>query len=263
MTITRVNPAGWSLGDKLTSAQQNQLDIDHANALDKTSAGDTLSGVVRIQSGGQLLGEVGGAFFATAAGAIETGVPRALVSGAVGAISLEGGPTDFPACNPPRSRSVAIVPQVPALASGWTLGGALTNSSLIGSATSTIQHIYMPGLHNGATLTSITMSMIVASHTGVPAIMPLVQVEITNLLTGAQSLVSGGAVPTPATGAAWTAGGALQTFTIGGLGFVVDTTQNVYTLILVDENGSNSVAGNQYLGFVLNYTGIADLRFAA
>ena len=35
MSFTRVKPLGWAINEKLTSAQQNQLDIDHANAVDK------------------------------------------------------------------------------------------------------------------------------------------------------------------------------------------------------------------------------------
>lgn len=45
MSFTRINVAGWAVGAKLTSAQMNALDIDHANAADKTTAGDTISGL--------------------------------------------------------------------------------------------------------------------------------------------------------------------------------------------------------------------------
>ena len=49
--FSRVNPGGFGLGAKFTSTQANQLDIDHANALDKTVAGDTLSGFINITPG--------------------------------------------------------------------------------------------------------------------------------------------------------------------------------------------------------------------
>ena len=48
MSFSRVNPGGWGVGAKFTSSQANQLDIDHANALDKSGAGDTLSGFINI-----------------------------------------------------------------------------------------------------------------------------------------------------------------------------------------------------------------------
>ena len=52
MSFSRVGPVGgWSLGAKLTSAQANQLDYDHSIALDKSVAGDTLSGVVTMANG--------------------------------------------------------------------------------------------------------------------------------------------------------------------------------------------------------------------
>lgn len=39
MSFTRAKPAGWATGEVLTSAQQNQLDADHANAVDGRSPG--------------------------------------------------------------------------------------------------------------------------------------------------------------------------------------------------------------------------------
>ena len=39
MTFTRVNPLGWALFELLTSAQMNQLDIDHAAAIDGAGGG--------------------------------------------------------------------------------------------------------------------------------------------------------------------------------------------------------------------------------
>ncbi len=39
MTFARVNTLGWALFEELTSAQMNQLDIDHANAVDGLNGG--------------------------------------------------------------------------------------------------------------------------------------------------------------------------------------------------------------------------------
>lgn len=39
MAFVRVNPAGWALNDPLTSAQQNQLDINVSKAVDGTLGG--------------------------------------------------------------------------------------------------------------------------------------------------------------------------------------------------------------------------------
>jgi hypothetical protein len=50
MSFSRVNALGWGLYEELSSAQMNALDIDHANALDKT--GDALSAGALIEWSG-------------------------------------------------------------------------------------------------------------------------------------------------------------------------------------------------------------------
>jgi hypothetical protein len=55
LSFSRANSGGWAVGDKLTSAQANILDTDHANALDKTVAGDTLSGLITQSGVGRFL----------------------------------------------------------------------------------------------------------------------------------------------------------------------------------------------------------------
>jgi len=37
MTYSRVKPAGWAFGEKLSSAEMNTLDTDHADAIDATT----------------------------------------------------------------------------------------------------------------------------------------------------------------------------------------------------------------------------------
>lgn len=58
MSFTRAKPAGWSSGDTFTAAQANAIDVDHANALDKTSAGDTISGILTLSTAGRILPSV-------------------------------------------------------------------------------------------------------------------------------------------------------------------------------------------------------------
>jgi hypothetical protein len=53
MTFARIQPVGWSLNQRLESSEMNQLDIDHANSLDKT--GDIVeSAAINFESGGVL-----------------------------------------------------------------------------------------------------------------------------------------------------------------------------------------------------------------
>lgn len=55
MTISKVNPPTWGVGAKLTSAQANSFDDKIITALDKTSAGDTLSGKVQCSGVGRII----------------------------------------------------------------------------------------------------------------------------------------------------------------------------------------------------------------
>ena len=117
MSFVRVNPTGWSgaagtAGDEFTSTQANTLDADHANALDKTTAGDTLSGVVTMAStavlgagfAGNVVASAAGAVAATVGYAVECQAAQAVVatvaggiaSAAVGGFALSGAAGDWP-----------------------------------------------------------------------------------------------------------------------------------------------------------------------
>lgn len=54
--ISRVNGSGWSILDRLTSAQMNAVDLNVTNALDKRSGQtDTLQSVVTCSNGGRVI----------------------------------------------------------------------------------------------------------------------------------------------------------------------------------------------------------------
>lgn len=56
MTISRVYPSAWGVGEKLTSAQQNALDINVTNALDKRAAQtDTLGSIITLSGVGRFI----------------------------------------------------------------------------------------------------------------------------------------------------------------------------------------------------------------
>ena len=55
MSFTRVKPAGWGIQDTLTSSEANALDIDHANAVDKSASGDTVSGILQMSGKGRIV----------------------------------------------------------------------------------------------------------------------------------------------------------------------------------------------------------------
>ncbi len=59
MTFQRINPGSWIFQDELTSPQMNALDIDHANAVDKTgetaAMGGGVSGQIELLSTGSIV----------------------------------------------------------------------------------------------------------------------------------------------------------------------------------------------------------------
>jgi hypothetical protein len=57
MSFSRVKPDGWAVNEKLTSAQQNQLDIDHTKAVDKT--GDAVTGEIGFLGGSSIVMSTG------------------------------------------------------------------------------------------------------------------------------------------------------------------------------------------------------------
>lgn len=113
MSFSRANGAGWSTGDTVTHGQINQLDVDHANALDKT--GDTIpnttlltlngqlnvgnTGQITFSAGGQIIAGTGSiqanannAVQANSAGAVKASAANAVESSVAGGIS-DGGVT--------------------------------------------------------------------------------------------------------------------------------------------------------------------------
>ena len=86
MSFTRVNPPGWGTGADFTSAQGNQLDINVSNALDKTIAGDTLSGVIVVNSTGQIDAAFANNIVANATGACKSNVSGGIQSTVAGGI---------------------------------------------------------------------------------------------------------------------------------------------------------------------------------
>jgi hypothetical protein len=300
MSFSRVGPpGGWSVGAVFTSAEANALDVDHANALDKTAAGDTLLGPVTVTTGtiilagtptltctvngalqsphvggiqatvaGGIEATVAGGIQSTVAGGIQGGVVAGIQSGVAGGIQLSGGANDWETFSATRSRSVVQPMLVFQYTTGWGSGGSAgVLSALSGPATT--QVIAIPiWPHNGATIASITMFLGVVNHTAVPAVLPSMAVKRNTIVNNGTynpvdlSTTANQAFPTPASGAAWTDSNAQQSWTYtANQNNVVDRTQYNYWIQLTDENGSNSVAGNQYWGFIINYTGIADMRF--
>lgn len=295
MSFSRVNPGGWATGAILTSTQQNQLDIDHANSVDKTVAGDTISGllgltstaaiVAGISSGAQGMsgavtgGSVGlGYAPGTTTPLISTGVAYGIMSAVPAGIALGGGATDFPtfvgissgAAPAPIARSRVVVATAAALGTlptGWTVLTFTGIKNTSGSQGDSLP-ILMP-LHNGATLSQVSVFFAVGvSHH--PVTMPGMSVNRVPLVNGVGSTptsiaLSSTAVqnfPDPGSGSAYYASGNLQQMNYAcNQNNVIDTTQYGYYVRLIDEAGSGFANGNVYYGVACTYGSIADMRF--
>lgn len=144
-----------------------------------------------------------------------------------------------------------------------------------GGATSTalgqIFTIPITQLHDGSTVTTVTFNFKVGTtHPSVPAILPrmrVVRMSANGDLAPMKSVGSGAdingyvTVTTPVSGAAWYNGGAAKTFVYTcDQNNVIDKSQYVYFLVIVDEDGSGAIVGNTWLPTLFLCTNITDLR---
>lgn len=236
MAHSRVKPAGWGVNEKLTSAQQNALDINVRDSLDKTSAGDTISGAVLLDATGSVTANAAGAKLKTATGG-----------------RLELGDDDFPQLKIGHTgrtliRGYRLCGHAPIYSAAWTIGFTATlRPHLLGNATTDLAVLIIDDmLQNGATLSSVDMTFAIsnAHGGGLPALQPQIVVErykndSTQTGLGTATLAAG-------TTGAYFAGGAEQTLSVTGLTEVIDKTQYTYGVIITDESGANSVAGNKF-----------------
>ncbi len=242
------------------------MDSNQSNALDKTVAGDTISGAVALASTGSLLVNASGAVInSSVAAGIVSSVSGGFQTTAVGGFKLAGGSTDWPTFSTARTRTQVWPLLFPVLGSGWTVSSS--NGFLIGPATTQSQLLWLPNLHNGATLSSVAIFFsVTGAHAGVPT-MPTLAVYRFPLVgtIGAQALSSSAIQafsPTPGSGAAWVASNNIQTLIYNSnQNNVIDTTAYLYTATLTDESTPNQVAGNFYLGIDYGYTAISNMAF--
>lgn len=94
MTISRVNPSGWAVNEELSSAQLNQLDVDHAKAVDKT--GDSFTGELTTSGASAKITFATGSFLTVQAGATFTCSGIANFTGST--ITVNAGSTFTVAC---------------------------------------------------------------------------------------------------------------------------------------------------------------------
>ena len=274
MTLPRTKAGGWGVLEKFTSAQANSLDINITNALDKSTAGDELLGVVTMSSAAAILVNSPGAAIISSVqqGLTTNGIPSGITSGGIGGIALTGGSPDYPtfmnsAGSAPAPRSFTRVVPLAALnvvGGGFTTG--LTTPAAIGNAIASGQYFVLPSLWTGATLASVSVNFsVLNAHSAVPAALPsmgVIRRTVTAGLAVVQNLSTSAfqTIPAPGSGAAYTASGDDQLLTyVTNQNNVIDNS-HMYYVNLFDENGANSIAGNLYFSFILQYTAVADMR---
>lgn len=197
MAFTRVNPGSWAVGDQLTSAQMNQLDVDHSKSLLGGNAvgaqTDFWYSQVTVATGGQFIAAVANAILATFAGAITTtaiggitssigggiqpGVAGGITSNTAGGIAsntaggfqtlvaggfkLGGGAGDWPTFTATRGKTYSFGPKPvdPSAIGGGSPKWDFSSFAgiLVGHATTTFIQLWLDLPHNGATLSAVTL----------------------------------------------------------------------------------------------------------
>lgn len=135
----------------------------------------------------------------------------------------------------------------------WVLNPQINYITVLGQATSGSAFVCLdPYLNNEDTLTSVDVVMRTAFHpVSIPATQPVFSVYRFDHLYNASLM--GTYQMTASSAVKYHAGGALQTFHIDtSVGSVIDKSTYTYHIGLIDEYGANSVAGNEYVSFILS-----------
>jgi hypothetical protein len=319
MSFSLINT--WSVGDKFTSAQANAIAVDLSKALDKSLAGDEMSGVITMANTAAIIASNDGNITADAAdgisanatnsitsnvsagisttvpggiapssggtitdggiaGGITATIAGGIVSGVDGGIALTGNTADWVTYG--TARSATITEPCGAMfiqgASNWSTGFGGTNVLVSAANSGNVANLYLHrmvnGQYNGATLTSVTLYMVAASHTGVPVTPPSIDIQrlgypggsgptaVSLFSTGPRPFwpsTSLGGIATPGSGTAWTNGGNLWAITFTpNQNNVINMAQYAYQILLLDEQGTGAVSGNFYYAMSFTFTGIGN-----
>ena len=258
MSFTRVGPnGGWPVNGTLTSAQLNALDIDHANAVDRSIAGDTVAGLITLDGP-----EASLILPATTI----TGAGSTLRTANGGRIVL--GANDWVQYSTPRTfqRCLPFLVQPGAAFIAWDVDNNQSAANVSVGMTGNVD--ISDFVVDGSVLTAIEITFFVSSgHSGFtppPAVMPkftLFQqagIDITDL----QASIATGTIPTPASGSAWYNGGAIQSYTLIVPSLTIDNAGASYYLQVTDENGTlgtDVATGNIYQSLQITFS-CADMR---
>lgn len=251
MSFTKVKPAGWTTGERLTSTQMNDLDTDHANAVDGVGAGTypfttniglKFTGTSNTVSPLTLQGTgVAPALSILAGAEFDNAAPTVLHDTVTFKDSADAA---FQAAVNPRYLPTRSIDRIQEIINGqqdgtWTfhLPWYLwrQNNNIAGL-------IVMPltNLIDGATMTAVTMQIAgkadaaAAGHAGVPGTLPILHLykrsgtTVTNVANQVDTSGTAGAYD------------AAHTIAITGLTEVIGEDKQ-YWVGLSNESGANSV----------------------
>jgi hypothetical protein len=256
----------WVIGLPITSAEWQALDTRLTAAVN--------GGVASGGGGGGLWTptanlQIAGAGLTLAATSTINGSASAFVTDGNPLHSLVLGDNDHIELGPGHtglSRQIASSFDCAMFAAGWD--DNLTNAAPASLALGANAAVELR-VHNGATFTRVDFGFAVAnSHAGgAPATLPQFRVyaqDANGVKTPLQTNGNNGYAtftPIPASGAAWFASGAPQSFTYTlDAAMVIDTSKYHYWAEVIDEQGTNAAIGNIYFDALAYFTNILDLR---
>ncbi len=278
MSFTRVNPGSWAVGDPLTSAQMNQLDVDHSSALNGGTAPVTLTDSIFSQIGfgtggsltttgpGQIVSDSADGIVSQIATGIQVAAAGGVTTTVDGGIQLGGSASDWVTYGTTRTYTYW---------QSFLCGGGNSalfgfNGDLLSGLAFSVSTAAFPVVrsYQNAFLTKATLYMAVgSSHSSVPAFFPkfgVFQRSVTGNLgvtpVAPLALIStgGGYVSfTAGSGPAWFDGGVVQALDfIPTVNNQIDNTINQYFISLADESGTGSSSGNLYFGVKMIFSTI-------
>lgn len=264
--FNRVRPSNWPVGGTVASTELNQLDIDHANAVDKTVAGDSILGelhlvgpdagilaqtgtFIQCATGSQLITDAGATCTLNSAVACNGAATFASTIAVTGLTTCTGGVNIGTHNVAFTARSVIRVQNGEVVTSQWdaVTGPGWGPNSTAQGAIASYPLAFELKIPNGATLTSVTIWLTGNGHSFAPHSMPQLKVFQFSKL-GVLTQLGSTATDTSATPDGDPTGyDAVHALTVSGLSTVIDRTANRYVAQVFAEGGTHAVVGSPYV----------------
>jgi hypothetical protein len=240
-----------------------------------------VTGTINAANTYAILSNVNSGIQSTISGGIATNTSGTIRSNnAAGGFVLNGGANDWVTFNGSRSKTI-VFPLMPLTTTGVITGSSagwvsvngiqfkVLNNTGGNVGLSTPQYFAIPVMHHGATINTVTVYWVpTGNDVSLPANQPTINVLrytlAANAVPSGTSLNGGGAQGFGAPNiTAYNNGGLSNALTFTcNQNNTIDSTQYIYVVQIVDENGANSHDQNTYYGMQVTYSGINNMRFA-